>query len=60
MFYFSRDDEICLNKATGKVEIALAPDYDSSDSRETYNLNFCQGAWDNFLLGKYSLGNDKW
>ena len=48
-----RDDAVCLDKAKGKVEIALAPDYDSSYSRITYDLNFCQGARDNFLLGLY-------
>ena len=38
-------------KMNGTVEIALAPDY---NSWETYQLNFCQGKDDNFLLGKYT------
>ena len=52
-FIFFRDDEICLDRTTGKVEIAFSPDYDSSDSRETYDLRFCQGKQDNFVLGQY-------
>ena len=52
MFLFLfRDDEVCLNKTTGEVKIAFALDYDSSNSRKTYNLNFCRGTNDSFLLG---------